>query len=104
MTGLDVTLHMSQALGAILQFGNTGSERIYVLAASPGVTLTVGVSSLVLDQPARPFGSVTLTAGQLYAFGPFHTVLQVPGTSTVQVTLSTTYGVQVVVIQGPHSH
>lgn len=104
MTGLDVSLYLSQLLGAIVQFSNTGTERLYVLASAPGVTLTVGVSSLVLDEPAESFPAVELAAGQLYAFGPFHTVLQVPGTSTIQVTLSTAYGVQAVVIQGPNSH
>jgi hypothetical protein len=104
VTGLNVNLYLSTTLGATIQFANHGTERLYVLASAPGVTLTVGVSSLVLDEPAESFPSVTLTAGTLYAFGPFHTVLQVPGTSTMQVLLSTAYGVQAVVVQGPDSH
>jgi hypothetical protein len=102
--GLDVSLHMSAALGAILQFASTGSERLYVIATSPGVTLTVTDGGMVLDQAAQPFPPVTLQAGMLYAFGPFHTVVQVPGTSTIQIALSTTYGVQVLVVQGPDAH
>lgn len=102
--GLDITLWMSQALGATLQFLNTGTERLYVFPESAIVTAAVGIESLVLGESVTQFPAVTLTAGSLYVFGPFHTALQVPGTSTIQVTLSTTYGVQVLVVQGPYSH
>jgi hypothetical protein len=54
----------------------------------------------VLDEPVSQFSPVTLTAGDLYSFGPFHSALQVPGTPVIQVTLSTTSGVQVLVVQG----
>jgi hypothetical protein len=99
-----VSLHLASALGSIIQFANTGTERLYVLAGNPGVTLAVGLSSLVLGEPAQPFPAVALTPGQLYALGPFRTSLQVPGTSTVQVTLSTAYSVQALVVQGPDAH
>ena len=104
MTGLDVTLRLSQALGTVLQFANHGSERLYVLAFNPGVTLTVLTGGMVLDQGAQPFPAVTLAPSTLYCFGPFHTVVQVPGTNQVQAALSTAYGVQAVVVQGPGAH
>ena len=104
MTGLDVTRYLSQALGAVLQFANHGSERLYVLSSDPGVTLTVLTGGTVLDQEAQPFPAVTLAPSTLYCFGPFHTVVQVPGTSVVQVALSTAFGVQVAVVQGPDAH
>jgi hypothetical protein len=102
--GLDVSLHMASALGAILQFASTGNERLYVTAAEPGVTVSAGIGGRVLGEPASPFPPVALQAGVLYAFGPFHSVMQVPGTSTVQVELSTAYGVRALVVQGPGSH
>jgi hypothetical protein len=104
MTGLDVSLYLSSALGAILQFANHGSERLYVLAQVPGVTVAVTDGGTVLDQAAQPFPAVVLAPGSLYCFGPFHSVLQVPGSSTIQVALSTTFGVQVLVVQGPDAH
>lgn len=104
MTGLGVSVHMSTALGAILRFASHGSERLYVLAQTPGVTLTVTDGGMVLDQAAQQFPAVTLQAGMLYCFGPFHSVLAIPGSNVMQVILSTTYGVQVVVVQGPDAH
>lgn len=101
--GLNLSSLMAQPYGAILQFSNTGTERLYVLSAVPGVTVTVNVGSEVLGQPVLSFSPVTLAAGQLYAFGPFHSALQLPASNVIQVTLSSVTGVLAGVVQGPWS-
>jgi hypothetical protein len=97
---LDVGGLLAPASGTILQFASTGTERLLVIAATSGVTVTVTVQSLILGQPVSSFPPVTLTEGHLYAFGPFHSVLQIPGTSTIQVSLSVTTDVSVLLVQG----
>jgi hypothetical protein len=67
------------------------------------VSVQVDVGAAVLGQAVTPFPAVTLTEGHLYAFGPFHSALQLPESSTVQVTLSQVTDVLAGVIQGPWS-
>jgi hypothetical protein len=88
-SGLSIGALLTPATGTILQFAVSGAaERLYVVAATSGVTVQVDVEALVLGLPVTPFTAVTLTEGDLYQFGPFRSVLGIPGTSTVQVVLS----------------
>jgi hypothetical protein len=82
-----------------LQFANTGREILLVAPSASGDTVTVDVGALVLGQPVNNFPAVTMTAGHLYAFGPFHRQADQDGTSTMQVTLSAISGIQAAVIQ-----
>lgn len=99
--GLDITAFLAAAGGTLLLFPSTGAEVLLVLASGAGVTVTVGIGTTILGQPVAPFPAVTLAAGHLTAFGPFHSLLQIPGTRLVQVTLSTVTGVQAGLVQNP---
>jgi hypothetical protein len=96
---LNITDLLATPAGTVLLFVNTGIEHLLVTAAGAGVTVTVGIGAKVLGQPVNPFASVTLTAGHLYVFGPFRTILDQPGGDLVQVTLSSVSGVQVALVQ-----
>ena len=50
--------------------------------------VTVNIEALILGEAVTSFPAVTLTASDLYTFGPFHSVLDAPGGNTMQVTLS----------------
>ncbi len=96
---LDITTMLAPPDAPALLFGNTGTEHLLVTASGGGVTVTVTIGAMVLGQPVNPFPPVTLSAGHLYVFGPFHTLLDQPGGSLVQVMLSSTTGVQVAAVQ-----
>ena len=98
--GLNITPLLTLPTGVTLQFTNTGRERLYVLLASAAATVTVDIGSLVLGQAVTNFSSVNLTATDLYQFGPFHSILDQPGGSLIQVTLSTVTNVTVALLQG----
>ena len=101
--GLDLGAILAQPFGAVLQFTNTGTERLLVIAATSGVTVQADVGAEVLGQAVTPFPAVTLTEGHLYAFGPFHSALQLPASNVIQVTLSSVTDVLAAVVQGPWS-
>jgi hypothetical protein len=64
-------------------------------------TVTVNIEALIEGQAVSSFPAVTLTSSDLYTFGPFHSVLDAPGTNTMQVTLSTITGIEVGLITIP---
>ena len=89
--GLDITANLlvggTGLTNATLQFTNSGREFLIVVATS-ACTVTLDVESTVLGQAVAAFTPVTLTSGDMYAFGPFHSANNFPGTTTVQVVLS----------------
>lgn len=100
-TGIDLSAQMVSATGTTLSFPNTGRERLLVANTGSVATVTVNIGSTVLGQSVTAFPAVTLsTANHIYQFGPFHSVDDVVGTSNVTVTLSTTTGTTVALMQG----
>lgn len=97
--GLDITALLAAPTGVTLQFNNTGREMLFVAAAASAETVTVDVGALVDGQAVANFSAVTLTSGHTVAFGPFHSVLDQAGTSTVQVVLSTITSITVALLQ-----
>lgn len=102
--GLDVTAALAAPTGVTLQFANTGREILFVAAAASSETVTVDVGALVDGQSVTNFSAVTLTSGHTVAFGPFHSVLDQSGTSTIQIVLSTTTSITVALLQGVGSY
>jgi hypothetical protein len=98
-SGLNITSLLATPTGVTLQFANTGREFLIVVPGAESETVTVDVGTLVLGQSVTNFSSVTLTEDDVYAFGPYHSVLDQPGGNTVQVTLSTISSIQVVLLQ-----
>lgn len=98
-TFLDITAMLAPPDGPVLVFGNTGIEHLLVTASGAGITVTVSIGAQVLGRPVAAFTPVTLTAGHLYVFGPFHTLLDQPGSTLIQVTLSDVTGVQAALAQ-----
>src|ERR1035438_1436418 len=90
--GLDITAHLlvggTGLTNATLNFANNGSQFLIVTSSGSGVTVTLDVESTVLGQGVTAFSPVTLVAGDMYAFGQFHSANNFPGTTTVQVVLS----------------
>lgn len=97
--GLDLTALAATPTGVTLQFANTGREMLLVTAAASAETVTVNIGALVLGETVTSFPSVTLTSGHTVAFGPFHNVDDIQGTTTVQVTLSTITSISVALVQ-----
>lgn len=97
--GLDLTAILAAPTQTTLQFANTGREVLVVAAAASAETVTVDIGAQVLGQAVTNFPSVTLTNGHTVLFGPFHSVVDQSGTSTVQVVLSTTTSITVGLIQ-----
>jgi hypothetical protein len=64
-------------------------------------TVTVNIDALIEGQSVSSFPAVTLTASDLYTFGPFHSVLDAPGGNTMQVTLSSVNNVTLGLITIP---
>jgi hypothetical protein len=89
--GLDITANLlvggTGLTNANLQFANDGNVFLIVVATS-ACTVTLDVESTVLGQGVAAFTPVTLTSGHYYAFGQFHSANNFPGTTTVQVVLS----------------
>jgi hypothetical protein len=88
--GLNITPLLTAPTSLTLEFGNSGREILFVSAsaASQGVQVNIGVT--VLGQSVVQPTAVTLTSGDLYAFGPYDSQVDQPGTSTVEVTLTGT--------------
>ena len=90
--GLDITANLlvggTGLTNTNLQFNNNGSQFLIVIATTSAVTVTLDVESTVLGQSVTAFSPVTLTTSHIYAFGQFHSANNFPGTTTVQVALS----------------
>ena len=97
--GLNLTSTLAAPTGVTLQFANTGKEFLAVAAASTAETVTVDIGALVEGQAVTNFTTANLTTADTYLFGPFHSVDDAAGTSTMQVTLSTTTAITVALIQ-----
>ena len=97
--GLNVTAALAAPTSTTLQFNNTGREILAVAAGASAETVTVDIGALVLGETVSNFSSVTLTSTDVYLFGPFHSVVDQSGTTSVQVTLSTTTAITVALLQ-----
>jgi hypothetical protein len=97
--GINITSLLAAPTATGLLFTNTGREILFVLPSAGSLTVTVDIGSLVLGQSVTNFSSVTLTSTDIYAFGPFHSVLDNTGTSQIQVTLSTTSTITIALLQ-----
>lgn len=98
-TGNDLTGTLVASTNATISFQNTGREQLLVSSSTTTTTVTVNIGTTVLGEPVTSFSAVTLTQNHLYAFGPFHTQLNAPGGQTTTVTLNSTSGVTVGLIQ-----
>jgi hypothetical protein len=98
--GLNITSLLSTPTGTTLLFANTGREILFVAPAAGSETVTVDVGALVDGQSVSNFSAVTMTSTDIYAFGPFHSVLDQNGTNEIQVVLSTISSISVVLLQG----
>lgn len=90
---------LTPATGMTLQFTNTGAEILLVLPAADAETVTVDIGVTILGRPVTDFPAVTLLTGHVYVFGPFSSLLNIPGTGIVQVTLSAITSTQVALLQ-----
>lgn len=97
--GLDITALLATPTNVNLQFANTGREFLIILPGAGSETVTVNFGATVLGQAVSNFAAVTLTNAHLYTFGQFHSALEQPGGSTIQVTLSTITLIQVALLQ-----
>ena len=97
--GLDITAQLITPTATTLLFSNTGREKLIVVAGASSETATVDVGALVDGQAVTNFPSVTCTSSHYVQFGPFHSVLDQNGTNEIQVVLSTTTSIQVVLLQ-----
>lgn len=97
--GLDLTALLATPTGTTLQFNNTGKEFLVVAAAAVSETVTVDIGALVEGQTVANFTTVNLTNAHTVVFGPFHTVDDQAGGSTMQVTLSTITSISVALLQ-----
>jgi len=99
--GLNLTALLATPTATTLLFANTGREILFVSAGASSETVTVDVGALVDGQTVSNFSAVTMTSGDLYPFGPFHSVLDQSGTSQIQVVLSTISSITVALLQVP---
>jgi hypothetical protein len=97
--GLNITALLAAPTATTLLFANTGREILVVSAGAVSETVTVDVGALVDGQTVSNFTTVNLTNGDLYTFGPYHSVIDQNGTNQVQVVLSTTTSITVALLQ-----
>lgn len=111
-----VTVAASGTTTAIVNYTGTGSGTLtgctYVSGSPTGTVstggavalaseaVTVDVGALVDGQTVAAFPTVTLTASDVYQFGPFHSVLDNNGTNQVQVVLSSVNNITIALLQG----
>jgi hypothetical protein len=98
--GLNITAALSTPTSVTLQFANSGRERLIVVAGAASETVTVDIGTKVLGQAVTNFSAAALISGDYQQFGPFHSVLEQPGGDLIEITLSTTTLIQVVLLQG----
>lgn len=99
--GLNITPLLDAPTQLTLEFSNSGHEFLLVSAAAASETVQVDIGATILGQTVQNFPAVTLTSGDMYAFGPFDSQVDQPGTNTVEVTLSTTSEITVALLQVP---
>lgn len=83
----NATTTVTSGAGNGVQFLNSNSFLVVNVGATP-TTLTVVVGSLILGQSVTPFSIGPLTASNSYIIGPFHTALNLAGTSLVAIDFS----------------
>ena len=88
--GLDLTTLLTLPTSTTLLFNNSGREILAVCSATTSQTVTVDFGTLVLGQAVGNFTTVNLNNGHTSLFGPFHTLLDQPGGSLIQVVLGPT--------------
>lgn len=98
--GLNITALLAAPTGTVLQFANSGRERLYIVPSASAETVTVDIGTKVLGQAVANFSTVTLTSTDVYQFGPFHSAAEQPGGDLIQVTLSTTTAITIALLQG----
>lgn len=99
--GLNITALLGTPTQVSLEFENTGREILIVVPAAAAETVTVDIGAKILGQAVTAFSAVSLTSTDVYAFGPFHSVLEQPGGDLIEVTLSTTTSISVCLLQLP---
>lgn len=99
-TGVDLTSTFAAATQTTLQFGNSGREVLFVNNGDSGAhTVTVDIGATVDGQAVTNFTAVSVPAGHIKMFGPFHSVLDQPGGTTMQVVLDATTSITLALIQ-----
>jgi hypothetical protein len=98
-SGLNITPLLQAPTGVTLEFSNTGHEVLFVVTSASAVTVQLDIGATVLGQAVTNPAAVTLTESDMYAFGPYDSPADQPGTNTVEVTLSTITGVTVALLQ-----
>jgi hypothetical protein len=99
--GLNITGLLATPTATTLQFVNVPTTLLFVAPGASAETVTVNIEALILGESVSSFPAVTLTTTDIYTFGPFHTVLDTPGTNIMQVTLSTITSIQVALVTIP---
>jgi hypothetical protein len=97
--GLNITPLLAAPTQLTLEFTNSGHEMLFVSASTSGVTVQVNIGATILGQPVTQPTAVTLISGDVYAFGPYDTQVDQPGTTSVEVALSTLTGVTAALLQ-----
>jgi hypothetical protein len=80
-------------------FSNSGREVLVFVNGSTASNATVVFGMTVLGQAIANLGPLAVPVSATSVLGPFHTVLDAPGTTTVTVTLSSVTGLSVVLAQ-----
>lgn len=97
--GVDLTGALAAPTNVNLTFTNSGHEFLAVAAASTSETVQLDIGVTILGQTVANFTAVNLTNGHTYLFGPFSSQVDQAGTTTAEVTLSTTTSITVALIQ-----
>lgn len=82
-------------------FSNPGSVILVWINGSTASNATTVVGATVLGQAVTNLGPTAIPVSASSIQGPFHSVLDAPGTSTVTITLSSVVGLSVALIQIP---
>lgn len=80
-------------------FSNSGREVLVFVNGSTASNATVVFGMTVLGQAITNLGPVAIPTSATSVLGPFHSVLDAPGTTTVTVTLSSVTGLSVLLAQ-----
>lgn len=92
LTSNATTAPSATGVGNGVTFTNTGSAFLAVIVGSTATTATVVVGSTVLGQAVTSF-SVVLNTSATNIIGPFHSAVNLAGTTTVAVDFSNITGV-----------
>ena len=84
-----------------ITFPNTGNQLLVWVNGSTPSNATVVVGTTVLGQAVANIGPLAIPVSATSVMGPFHSVLEAPGTPTVTITLSSVTGLSVALIQLP---